>query len=190
VKSAGGVTPHQRALFLDPSRGKIAGICFVTLAEAARRLSAVGSFVLTAPAQGVVMAASSALTPTSAITRFMLQASTLSAISVDMLRRLRIRKCVAPIQHTSIVRLRHDLRGGQMADDRIRRPMDSRQAAEAAFKKATTKPLEPVARQPSIPNAKELVSLRIDRDVLEYFQESGPGWQDRINEALKKVAGK
>jgi uncharacterized protein (DUF4415 family) len=56
-----------------------------------------------------------------------------------------------------------------MADDRIRRPMDSRQAAEAAFKKAPTKPLEPVARQPSIPNAKELVSLRIDRDVLEYF---------------------
>jgi uncharacterized protein (DUF4415 family) len=64
------------------------------------------------------------------------------------------------------------------------------QAAEAAFKKAPTKPLEPVVRQPSIPNAKELVSLRIDRDVLEYFQESGPGWQDRINEALKKVAGK
>jgi uncharacterized protein (DUF4415 family) len=77
-----------------------------------------------------------------------------------------------------------------MADDRTRRPMDSRQAAEAAFKKATTKPLEPVAKQPSIPNAKELVSLRIDRDVLEYFQEAGPGWQDRINEALKKVAGK
>jgi len=49
--------------------------------------------------------------------------------------------------------------------------MDSRQAAEAAFKKAPTKPLEPVARQPSIPNAKELISLRIDRDVLEYFQE-------------------
>jgi hypothetical protein len=39
--------------------------------------------------------------------------------------------------------------------------MDSRQAAEAAFKKATTKPLEPVARQPSIPNAKELVSASI-----------------------------
>jgi len=26
--------------------------------------------------------------------------------------------------------------------------------------------------------------------VLEYFQEGGPGWQDRINEALRKVAGK
>jgi len=43
---------------------------------------------------------------------------------------------------------------------------------------------------PSIPNAKELVSLRIDRDVLEHFQEAGPGWQDRINDALRKAAGK
>ncbi len=77
-----------------------------------------------------------------------------------------------------------------MTGDRIRRPIDSRQAAEAAFKKATTKPLEPAPRQPSLPNAKELVSLRIDRDVLEYFQDAGPGWQDRINEALRKVAGK
>jgi len=75
-----------------------------------------------------------------------------------------------------------------MTGNRIRRPMDSRQAAEAAFKKATTKAPEPAPRQPSIPNAKELVSLRIDRDVLDYFQESGPGWQERINEALRKIA--
>ena len=68
--------------------------------------------------------------------------------------------------------------------------MDARQVAEAAFKTATTKPPEPAPKKPSLPNVKELVSLRIDRDVLEYFQESGPGWQDRINEALKKVAGK
>jgi uncharacterized protein (DUF4415 family) len=76
-----------------------------------------------------------------------------------------------------------------MTGDRIRRPIDSRQAAEAAFKKATKPPEAPPAR-PSVPNAKELVSLRIDCDVLEHFQESGPGWQDRINEALRKVAGK
>jgi uncharacterized protein (DUF4415 family) len=76
-----------------------------------------------------------------------------------------------------------------MTGDRIRRPIDSRQAAEAAFKTATTKPLEPLPKKPSLPNAKELVSLRIDRDVLEHFQESGPGWQDRINDALRKVAG-
>src|SRR5450755_1604672 len=80
--------------------------------------------------------------------------------------------------------------GVQMNGERRRRPVDSRQAAEAAFKTATTKPLDPVPERPSIPNAKELVSLRIDRDVLEHFQESGPGWQDRINEALRRVAGK
>jgi uncharacterized protein (DUF4415 family) len=35
-----------------------------------------------------------------------------------------------------------------------------------------------------------MVSLRLDRDVLDFFQEDGPGWQERINEALRKAAGK
>jgi uncharacterized protein (DUF4415 family) len=77
-----------------------------------------------------------------------------------------------------------------MAGDRIRRPIDSRQAAEAAFKTATTKPVEPLPKKPTLPGVKELVSLRLDQDVLEHFQESGPGWQDRINEALRRAAGK
>jgi uncharacterized protein (DUF4415 family) len=67
---------------------------------------------------------------------------------------------------------------------------DPRQAAEAAFKAVTTKPLETPLKRPSVPNAKEAVSLRIDRDVLDFFQEDGPGWQDRINDALRKAAGK
>jgi len=37
---------------------------------------------------------------------------------------------------------------------------------------------------------KETVMLRIDRDVIEFFQQDGPGWQDRINAALRKAAGK
>jgi uncharacterized protein (DUF4415 family) len=41
-----------------------------------------------------------------------------------------------------------------------------------------------------MPNAKEMISLRIDRDVLDFFQDAGPGWQDRINDALRKAAGK
>jgi uncharacterized protein (DUF4415 family) len=77
-----------------------------------------------------------------------------------------------------------------MAGDRIRRPIDSRQAAEAAFKTATAKPVEPPPKTPALPGVKELVSLRIDQDVLEHFQESGPGWQDRISEALRRAAGK
>ena len=76
-----------------------------------------------------------------------------------------------------------------MADDR-RRPTSTRDAAEAAFKKATTKPAEAPPPRPAIPNAKETVSLRLDRDILEHFQADGPGWQDRINDALRKVIGK
>lgn len=71
-----------------------------------------------------------------------------------------------------------------------RRTTTSRDAAEAAFKAATAKPAELAPKKPSIPGAKEQISLRIDKEVLEYFQEGGPGWQDRINEALKKLAGK
>jgi len=77
-----------------------------------------------------------------------------------------------------------------MNADRPRRPSDPRAAAEAAFKTATTKPPEAIPGKPSLPGAKEMISLRIDRDVLEYFQEAGPGWQDRINAALRKAAGK
>ena len=76
-----------------------------------------------------------------------------------------------------------------MADDR-RRPTSTRDAAEAAFKKATTKPAEAPPPRPAIPNAKETVSLRLDRDILEHFQAEGPGWQDRINDALRKLVSK
>jgi uncharacterized protein (DUF4415 family) len=72
-----------------------------------------------------------------------------------------------------------------------RRTGDSRFEAEQAFKSATTKPIElPAAAAPSLPGAKEMVSLRIDRDVLDFFQADGPGWQERVNAALRKVAGK
>jgi uncharacterized protein (DUF4415 family) len=66
----------------------------------------------------------------------------------------------------------------------------ARDAAEAAFKTATTKPVAADERRkvPSVPGAKEMVSIRIDRDVLDHFQEDGPGWQDRINAALRKAA--
>jgi len=68
---------------------------------------------------------------------------------------------------------------------------DSRSEAEKAFKAATTKPPElPAAPAPPLPGVKETVSLRIDRDVLDFFQADGPGWQDRVNAALRKAAGK
>jgi uncharacterized protein (DUF4415 family) len=77
-----------------------------------------------------------------------------------------------------------------MAPNRIRRTTTLRDAAEAAFKAATTKPVELPPKRPAVPNAKELVSLRIDRDILDHFQEAGSGWQDSVNEALRMVVGK
>ena len=77
--------------------------------------------------------------------------------------------------------------------DQPRRPRtlnDARTEAEAAFKRTTTKVPEAPPKQTALPGVKELVSLRIDQDVLEYFREGGSGWQDRINDALRKGAGK
>jgi len=80
-------------------------------------------------------------------------------------------------------------RGFHMIDDRSRRFGDPRKTAEAAFKAATKKPPEgPPAAPRAVPGVKEMVSLRLDKDVLEKFQEDGPGWQDRINAALRKAA--
>jgi uncharacterized protein (DUF4415 family) len=33
------------------------------------------------------------------------------------------------------------------------------------------------------------VTIRLDPDVLTLFRAGGPGWQSRINDALRKVAG-
>lgn len=71
-----------------------------------------------------------------------------------------------------------------------RRPKDPRSEAEAAFKKATAPVVEAPTKKPAVPGVRELVSLRIDQDVLEHFQDGGSGWQDRINDALRKAAGK
>jgi uncharacterized protein (DUF4415 family) len=68
-----------------------------------------------------------------------------------------------------------------------RRPTDARSIAEAVFKPATPEAADPV-RAPAksgVPVAKELVSIKLDSDVLAHFQEDGPGWQERINDALR-----
>jgi uncharacterized protein (DUF4415 family) len=80
-----------------------------------------------------------------------------------------------------------------MSKPPFRRSSDPRQNAEAAFKAATTKPVErsPEGTKPApmVPAGREQVTLRIDREVLERFQADGPGWQERINAALRKAAG-
>ena len=69
-----------------------------------------------------------------------------------------------------------------------RRSRDPLDAAEAVFRPAAPV-VAPSPVRATIPNAKETISLRVDADVLAHFQADGPGWQDRINDALRRAAG-
>jgi len=42
-------------------------------------------------------------------------------------------------------------------------------------------------RGPQKAPTKQQVTLRLDRDVVERFRATGPGWQSRINEALRRM---
>lgn len=44
--------------------------------------------------------------------------------------------------------------------------------------------------RPPLATPKEAVNLRIDADVVEHFRAAGPGWQTRINDALRASMGK
>ncbi|OCW58763.1 BrnA antitoxin family protein [Hoeflea olei] len=70
-----------------------------------------------------------------------------------------------------------------------RRTGSAFEQAEAAFKSVTTKPAAPAPKPAAVPEGKEMVSIRLDRSVLAHFQDDGPGWQDRINAALRQAAG-
>ena len=46
---------------------------------------------------------------------------------------------------------------------------------------------KPGQRGPQKAPTKAFISLRIDQDVLERFKADGPGWQSRINDALRTL---
>ncbi len=47
-------------------------------------------------------------------------------------------------------------------------------------------PDEPWLREePEMPQTKQAISLRVDRDVLEYFRDGGKGYQTRMNAVLR-----
>ena len=49
------------------------------------------------------------------------------------------------------------------------------------FDKAPVKRGRPLSK-----NKKELTTLRLDADILQYFKAFGAGWQSRINASLRK----
>lgn len=69
-------------------------------------------------------------------------------------------------------------------------PDDAPELGREWFDKAAMKvDGKPVARRRGRPagSDKEQVTLRLDTAVLERFRSAGPGWQTRINDALRKA---
>lgn len=52
------------------------------------------------------------------------------------------------------------------------------------FAKAKVQRGRPLAAAPKIST-----TIRLDPEVIAHFKADGPGWQSRINEALRKAAG-
>ncbi len=70
--------------------------------------------------------------------------------------------------------------------------------SEADFEAAKGPEALPAALLAAFPNTmprggrppgsdKQLVSIRLDKDVVEKFKAAGPGWQTRINAALRRA---
>jgi uncharacterized protein (DUF4415 family) len=47
----------------------------------------------------------------------------------------------------------------------------------------------PKHRGPQKAPTKIPISIRLSRDVLDHFKRGSPGWQSRIDEALRKIVG-
>jgi len=61
-------------------------------------------------------------------------------------------------------------------------------AVAAFWRGATVR--RPGQRGPQKSPTKEQVTLRLDRGVLAHFRHSGPGWQTRLSDALKRLVSR
>ncbi|MHA3794961.1 BrnA antitoxin family protein [Sphingomonas sp. YL-JM2C] len=70
-------------------------------------------------------------------------------------------------------------------------PDEAPELTEEWFAKARLMEGEKIVRRGGRPRGsnKDQVTLRIDHDALERFKAGGPGWQSRINDALRKAVG-
>lgn len=67
--------------------------------------------------------------------------------------------------------------------DEFSKPLTAEQALPAGFHAEVKRRARGPGRKPS----KEIVSLRLDPDVVAAFKADGPGWQSRVNDALRKA---
>ena len=70
-------------------------------------------------------------------------------------------------------------------------PDDAPPLTREYFERAEIREGDTVVRpgRPRSTTPKQPVSLRLDRDLIDWFKNSGEGWQTRINSELRKVAG-
>lgn len=47
-----------------------------------------------------------------------------------------------------------------------------------------------VRGRPRLQNPKTAIKLRIDADIVRYFRSTGPGWQTRINDTLRRATSR
>lgn len=68
-------------------------------------------------------------------------------------------------------------------------PDDAPELGKDWFDNAEVKVAGKLVRKGGRPRGsnKEQVSLRLDKDVVAKFRAGGPGWQSRMNEALRKA---
>jgi len=68
-------------------------------------------------------------------------------------------------------------------------PLTERQLARMRPAREVVPEVVKAARgRPRLAAPKQLVSLRLDADVLAHFRMKGEGWQSRINDTLRKAA--
>lgn len=71
-------------------------------------------------------------------------------------------------------------------------PDDAPELTEAWFAEADLHEGKRLVRKGGRPKSdapKKVASIRLDPDLLEHFRASGPGWQTRVNDLLRKAAG-
>jgi uncharacterized protein (DUF4415 family) len=76
-------------------------------------------------------------------------------------------------------------------------PDDAPQLTDDFFDRAELKDGDRVLRpaqgtltrrgRPRLANPKRQVTLRLDSDLIDRLRQSGPGWQSRVNEILRKA---
>lgn len=67
-------------------------------------------------------------------------------------------------------------------------PDDALELTEEFFERAEIRHGDKVIRRgrPPLPNAKRQVTVRLDPDLLDRLRATGPGWQTRLNKAVRE----